>query len=193
MRLEALTGAVIAEAVPALARLRIAVFAEWPYLYSGDLAYEEQFLTAFAAAPDAVLVVARDRETIVGASTASPMTAQEPEIRDPVAAHGIEPGSAFYFGESVLLPDYRGRGLGHGFFDQREAHARRCGAEYALFASVLRPDDHPARPHTYRPLDTFWRARGYAPVEGLLCHIDWRDHGEVADSPKPLQFWMRAL
>lgn len=191
-RFEVLTGAAIAEAIPGLARLRIAVFAEWPYLYDGDLAYEEAYLADFASAADAALVVACDGEQIVGASTASPMAAQTEDIRGPVEAAGYDVSEAFYFGESVLLPEYRGLGLGHGFFDAREAHARECGAKHTLFASVIRPADHPARPESYRPLDGFWRARGYAPVEGLTCTMSWCDHGETNETVKRLQFWARS-
>jgi hypothetical protein len=37
----ALTGADLAPALADVARLRIAVFRDWPYLYDGDLAYEK--------------------------------------------------------------------------------------------------------------------------------------------------------
>ena len=56
-----------------LARLRIAVFREWPYLYDGDPAYEAGYLTHFAQAPEACLVAAFDRGAVVGMATASPM------------------------------------------------------------------------------------------------------------------------
>lgn len=193
MIVETLTGSEIAEAIPALARLRIAVFAEWPYLYAGDLAYEERYLAGFAAQEGALLVVARDGEAIVGASTASPMAGQEDDIRGPVAAAGFDISNICYFGESVLLPEYRGCGLGHAFFDAREKHTQAIGMTTAMFASVIRPSDHPARPADYRPLDGFWQARGYAPVAGLTCAIAWKDHGEEAETPKPLQFWSRSL
>ena len=193
MNVDALTGPAIAKAIPELARLRIAVFAEWPYLYDGDRAYEEKYLRAFAEADDAVLVTASDGGRIVGASTASPMTAQERDILEPMQSHGLDPSKVFYFGESVLLPEYRGQGLGHAFFDQREAHARDCGARHAMFAAVVRPQDHPARPGDNRPLDAFWQGRGYEPAEGLTCQLTWQDHGEAEETAKPLQFWMRQL
>lgn len=193
MIVEPLTGDDIAAAIPALARLRIAVFAEWPYLYAGDLAYEERYLSGFAAEEGALLVVARDGGTIVGASTASPLTGQDDDIRAPVAAAGHDLARICYFGESVLLPEYRGRGLGHAFFDAREEHTRTLGLTAAMFASVIRPANHTARPDDYRPLDAFWQARGYAPVAGLTCAIAWKDHGEEAEAPKPLQFWSRSL
>ena len=46
-------------------------------------------------------------------------------------ARGIEVARLFYFGESVLLPEYRGQGVGHAFFDHREAQARGVGATAA--------------------------------------------------------------
>ena len=121
------------------------------------------------------------------------MSAQKPEFRSTFEDHGIDTATLFYFGESVLLPRYRGHGIGHAFFDHREGAARRAGAEAATFASVIRPPDHPARPEAYRPLDEFWRRRGYAPVEGLTTQLAWKEHGEVGESPKPMQYWMRSL
>jgi hypothetical protein len=69
----ALTGEDIKAVLPDLARLRIAVFRDWPYLYDGTLAYEEEYLAKFAKANGAVCVVARDGDLVVGASTGAPM------------------------------------------------------------------------------------------------------------------------
>ncbi len=102
-------------------------------------------------------------------------------------------GAVFYCAESVLLPGYRGQGIGHRFFDLREAHARTMGFTHCAFCSVIRPADHPARPADYRPLDGFWRARGYAPMPGVIAEFSWKDLGEDHETRKPLQFWMRAL
>ena len=186
-----LGGGELAAALDDLARLRIAVFAEWPYLYDGHAAYEADYVKEFAAAPDAVLVAAFDGARIVGAATAAPMAHQKAEFRDPFAARGVDVARLFYFGESVLLPEYRGKGIGHAFFDHREAQARVCGANAACFAAVIRPHDHPARPAGHRGHDAFWTKRGYAPVEGLVTRLGWKDHGEAEESMKPMQYWMR--
>jgi GNAT superfamily N-acetyltransferase len=188
-----LTGDELAEHLPALAVLRIAVFSDYPYLYDGDAEYEHRYLAEYAAAPNAVLVAAFDGDTIVGAATASPMSAQKPEFRAAFEERGFDTAKLFYFGESVLLPRYRGHGIGHAFFDHREDAARKAGAEAAIFASVIRTDDHPDRPHDYRPLSDFWTKRGYAPVEGLISQLAWKEHGEESESHKPMQYWMRAL
>ena len=188
-----LTGEQILAAVDDLARLRMTVFAEWPYLYDGDPAYEAQYLRDFVEAPDSILVAACDGNRIVGAATASPMQAQKAEFRRPFEAVGMDVSRLFYFGESVLLPEYRGRGLGHAFFDHREAQAMRCGAQAAAFAAVIRAANHPDWPASYVPLDGFWRKRGYTPVQGVITHFDWKDHRDEAETPKPMQYWLRRL
>ena len=50
VRVATLAGRELAQGLPALARLRIAVFRDWPYLYDGTLTYEEKYLARFAAA-----------------------------------------------------------------------------------------------------------------------------------------------
>lgn len=189
----ALTGAALQAALGDLASLRIAVFAAFPYLYAGSEGYERDYLAEFTAADGAVLVAAFDGARIVGAATASPLAAQDGYIRAPFARLGIDPAPVFYFGESVLLPEYRGQGIGHAFFDQREAAARAWGAAQASFCAVVRPPDHPLRPADYVPLDAFWQRRGYAPVAGLTGEFRWQEHGEAAESAKPMQFWMGTL
>ena len=187
-----LTGADVATALDDLARLRIAVFRDWPYLYDGDLDYERDYLRAYGA-PGAVVVAAYDGARMVGAATGAPM---EHHAADFAAAFADRPeplDAVYYLAESVLLPGYRGRGLGHAFFDGREAQARALGRRHAAFCSVIRPDDHPARPADYRPLDRFWRGRGYAPLPGVVARFRWKDVGETVETAKPLQFWMKTL
>jgi GNAT superfamily N-acetyltransferase len=188
-----LTGAALARALPGVAALRIAVFRDWPYLYDGDPAYEERYLQSYRDSPDAILVGAFEGERLVGASTGTPLADHAADFAAPFAAAGMDLGGIFYCAESVLLPGYRGQGVGHRFFNLREAHARALGFDRCCFCAVLRPEDHPARPADYQPLDPFWRARGYRPLPGVLAHFSWKDLGQAEESRKPLQFWIRDL
>jgi GNAT superfamily N-acetyltransferase len=194
VRVVPLTGTSTSSALDALARLRIAVFRDWPYLYDGTIDYERKYLAKLAAAPGAVIVAAHDGDTIVGCATGAPMAEMEAEFAEPFRARRSDIGRIFYCGESVLLPDWRGRGLGHAFFDHREAHARALGGfTHVAFCAVVRPSDHPLRPQGYVPLDAFWTKRGYARAEGLVAHFAWKDVDQPNETEKPMQFWMRAL
>ena len=189
-----LTADQVEQALEDLARLRMTVFADWPYLYDGDEAYEARYLLNFSASPGAVIVAARDGNgRMVGAATGAPLSDHSEEFALPFARIGLDPDAFFYLAESVLLPEYRGQGAGRQFFEMREAAARAQGFEHAVFASVLRPDDHPAKPESYLALDSFWQRLGYEPYPSLLAEFSWRDIGETAESFKPLQVWGRDL
>lgn len=194
LTLETLSDQALTEALPDLARLRIEVFREYPYLYEGDLAYEARYIETFAASEGAVIVGARAADgALVGAATAAPMVGQMDAWAAPFSARGYALETLFYFGESVLSAPYRGRGVGHGFFDVREAAAKRWGATHTCFCSVVRAEDHPARPDGHRPLNAFWAKRGYEPLEGVLANFEWKEIGQSEETPHDLQFWIRAL
>ena len=176
-----------------LARLRIEVFRDYPYLYDGDPAYEAGYVADFANSEGAVIVGAYDGARIVGAATGAPLISQTPAWAAPLEARGIDVRDVFYCGESVLSAAYRGRGAGHAFFERREAQARKLGLSISCFCAVIRPEDHPSRPAGYRPLDGFWTKRGYAPLEGAEAEFHWKEVGAEIETPHRLQVWMRRL
>lgn len=44
-----------------VARLRVAVFRDWPYLYEGDAEYERDYLGAYARSAESVFVLAMEK------------------------------------------------------------------------------------------------------------------------------------
>jgi GNAT superfamily N-acetyltransferase len=193
MEVRALTGPALDAALDDVARLRIAVFRDWPYLYDGDPGYERRYLESYRNSPGAILVGAFDGTVLVGAATGTPLADHADDFAAAFAGTGFALPDVFYCAESVLLPDYRGKGIGHRFFDLREAHAAELGFSHVVFCAVQRPEDHPLRPAAYRPLDGFWRARGYAPLPGVVARFAWKDVDNADETAKPLQFWHRAL
>jgi GNAT superfamily N-acetyltransferase len=193
LAVERLRGDQLAAHLRDLAALRIAVFREYPYLYEGDVSYEERYLAGYAEAADSTLVIVRDEGRVVGASTATPLRPHHSEIEAALQAAGYDPAEIYYFGESVLLPAYRGRGLGHQFFDEREAAGREAGFRIACFCAVERPADDPRRPVDYVPHDAFWTKRGYRRHPGITASFRWRDLGDRNESAKTMVFWTREL
>ncbi|MES0826509.1 GNAT family N-acetyltransferase [Ruegeria sp. SCP11] len=188
-----LTGAALEAALDDVARLRIEVFRAWPYLYDGDLDYERKYLQSYRDSDKAIVVGAYDGDRLVGASTGAPLTDHADDFASAFEGTGLGLSEIFYCAESVLLSGYRGQGVGHKFFDLREGHARALGFSKCAFCSVQRPADHPMRPDSYRPLDAFWRARGFEPLPGAVAQFSWKDIGEEGETLKPLQFWIRDL
>jgi GNAT superfamily N-acetyltransferase len=191
---ETLSGAALTARLPALAGLRISVFREWPYLYDGDAAYEARYLAAYAQSPGALVVAASTAQgEAVGMATCQPGTEASEKLRAAWANAGLDAASLCYFGESVLLPEYRGQGAGVRFFEEREAHARRLGLSIAAFCAVVRNENDPRRPHDYTPLDGFWRNRGYAPRPDISTVMSWREVGDTRETPHVLSFWIKQL
>jgi GNAT superfamily N-acetyltransferase len=194
IRVEFFAGLAMRPHLPALARLRIAVFRDWPYLYDGSLDNESRYLAAFAAAPGAGLAVAFDGETPVGCSSCLPMADEDANVTAPFRARGWDLSRFFYFGESVLLPAYRGQGIGVAFFREREAHAlATAGCDFAAFCAVQRPAEHPLRPAGAVPLDDFWRKRGFVPSPDLVCTMHWKQVDTAEKVENRLAFWLKSL
>lgn len=194
VHLERLTGKTLSQRLEDLARLRIEVFRAFPYLYDGDLAYEQRYLETYLRSQDSALIVASADNRIVGAATALPLADETDNVIAPFRRHGFDIARVFYFGESVLLPSFRGRGIGVAFFEEREAWALGLGRfSLACFCAVDRPVDHPRRPKDYVPLDAFWRRRGFRPVPDMTTQFSWKDLDEAGESPKRMVYWMKTL
>lgn len=192
--IQRLHGAAIAAVVEQLAALRIRVFREFPYLYAGDEGYERRYLQTYINSPRSLCLLVRDGDAVVGASTALPLADESSEFQQPFVNATMDLERIFYFGESVLLPAYRGRGLGVRFFAEREAHARALGGfDCCCFCAVERPVDHPLRPAGYQPLDHFWQQRGFRHQPQLRTHYEWQDLGETEPSAKPMSFWLKEI
>lgn len=192
-----LSGAALEAALTDVARLRIEVFRSYPYLYDGDLDYETRYLEAYRGNDAAILVAAFDGTQLIGASTGTPLEQHADDFAaaftGAFAGQGIDLNGIFYCAESVLLPAYRGQGIGHAFFDARESHARALGHSHSVFCAVIRPKGHPLRPTDYTPLDGFWHKRGYAPLSDVVAQFRWKDLDQPGETDHPLQFWIRAL
>lgn len=193
LTIRSLTGDDARGHLDAIAALRIAVFRDWPYLYAGDMDYERDYLSAYVRSPRSVFVLATDGDRVVGASTGIPLLDDAEAFRAPFATSDMDAAEVFYFGESVLLPEYRGRGLGHAFFDHREAHARSFGEyRWTAFAAVDRKADDPRKPAGHRGNEAFWAKRGYERQPDMTMRLHWDEVG-IGETGHALTFWLREL
>jgi GNAT superfamily N-acetyltransferase len=188
------TGESIRQFLPDIARLRMEVFLEYPFLYAGDENYEMKYLEKFITSKDAVAAIAFDGKKIIGASTGLPFTAESQDLQKPFTETGLHPKDYFYFGESVLQKQYRRLGIGHRFFDEREKHARKLGRfKYLCFCTVKRAANDPRRPPDFVPHHRFWQKRGFKEHPELTCMLAWQEIGEKHETLKEMVFWIKQL
>lgn len=193
LRLENVQGSSIEPHLDAMGALRITVFRDFPYLYDGNLDYERAYMQTYVDDPQCLAVLAFHGHAVVGMTTCLPLMHADPAFRGTFMEHGWAPESVCYLGESVLLPQYRGRGLGKQFFKRRESHALSLGLKAAAFCAVDRPANHPLRPKDYMPLDKFWLGQGYKRQDDMKAVFSWKEIQEKEETPKTLTFWTKTL
>jgi len=189
-----LSGKALEPWIPDLARLRITVFRDFPYLYDGTLEYEENYLKTYIDTEDSIAVLAFDGDHVIGASTGLPMEDETPEFQQPFIDQGLDPSKVFYCAESVLLKEYRGRGVYKKFFTGREGHALRLGRfDWCCFCGVQRPPEHPLKPTDYQPLDVIWTKFGYVKHPELRASYHWKDIDQAEETAHDMVFWLKSL
>lgn len=191
LKIKRLKGEEVIPYLSDLAKLRITIFKEYPYLYIGNMEYEMDYLKKYMTCSESIVVVVFDHEKIVGASTAIPLQFETDEFKNPFIENNLDIQNIFYLGESVLLPEYRGRNIYRYFFQEREAAAKEYGSKITAFCAVDRLPDDPRRPQNYVPLDDIWKRFGYQKHPELYAYFKWKEIGEKNESPKKLTFWLK--
>ncbi|NJL76544.1 MAG: GNAT family N-acetyltransferase [Saprospiraceae bacterium] len=192
--IKSFTGSIEEEYIIELAKLRMEVFKDFPYLYEGSMDYEKAYLKIYNHSQDRIIVIAFDGQNIVGASTGIPMEFETDNVKKPWLEQNFDTEKIFYYGESVLLKAYRGRGIGVQFFKHRENWVKELNRfNLITFCGVVRPSNHPLKPDDYHPLDDFWEKRGFVKTKNLVCRMNWKDINEETESQKLLHFWYKNL
>ena len=192
---KSLIGAEISAWIIPLAELRIKVFRDWPYLYSGTIEHEKIYLNRYEKVEKSFVILALDGANVIGASSCIWLPEEsDQEIKKTFKERNFNLNDVVYFGESILLSEYRGLGIGSKFMEAREEFAKRvCHAKFAAFCSVIRPEDHPLKPKNYRSLENFWKRRNFIKQENMFCKMTWNDIDQSFDTEKQLQFWIKSL
>ncbi len=186
-------GEQIMEVAEQFATLRIEVFKEFPYLYEGNFEYELSYIKTYSSSPNAMLFALYNESEMIGATTCIPLEEETLEVKTPFIERNLDTDAFIYFGESLLLPSYRGLGFGKLFFKKREEHAKTIGKSMACFCSVNRVNEHPLRPLDYSDNAIFWQKQGYTEQTGMHCEMIWKDLDTADETVKTLTFWTKIL
>jgi GNAT superfamily N-acetyltransferase len=186
-----LQGEKIQDFIEEIARLRIEIFREFPYLYDGNYEYETKYLKKFADIDESIVVLALDENKVIGAFTSLPMRFEQEGVKQEIPSDWIK--NAFYLSEIVLEKTYRKQGIGRTMF-QLMLDRINTLQKYnrILFASIEREENHPFKPKDYTSNDEIWIKQGFQKTP-YRSTISWKEINEVTESSKELSIWEKEI
>jgi hypothetical protein len=188
------TGSGLKTYLHPVAKLRMEVFKDYPHHENPDLDRETHYLKKICSNKEAIGVLIFDNTTLVGVSLGYPLCIEESALQHPFKERRLDINSYFYFGDPALLKQYRGRGIGHHFFDAREAHVAHFKKfKYICFCvpDCPNPDSH--RPKDFVSLVDFWRKRGYLHHPEMKCQLFSKKTEEALPPGRQMSFWIKEL
>lgn len=198
-RYESLVGPEIIPVLDDVARLRVELFRDYPYLYNGNLEYEKNYLKGLAGNEKSFVAAAYHGGEVVGAATALPLLS-DAEILDGVRERfvraGIEPAACYYYSEILVRPAHRRRGISSEFYRRRKEMALDIGFSVACFAALDTGDSGMTAPPDYFDPSGMWRRMGFSRHRDIHVDYHWptlQPDGSTADMAHRLYFWTRRL
>ena len=194
IHIRSFSGASIRPYIHSLAKLRSEVLRDYPYFEEPDLNANTQYLKSVTLSKEAIAVLIFDNTTLVGASLGYPLELESPSLQQPFKDRHLEISSYYFFGESLLLKPYKGRGIGHHFFDAREAHVTHFPSfKHICFCVPIHTDSETNKQQDFVPLHDFWRKRGYIHHPEMQTLVLRRKIGDKHPGESKMSFWIKDL
>lgn len=188
------TGEKIKTYLHSLAKLMTEIFKEYPYMKEANIVQQTEYIKRAASYKEAIAVLIFDNTTLVGASLGLPLIGECKEIQQPFLDKNMNVNDIFFFSASLLLKPYRRRGIGHHFFDVREAHVlHHKKFSHISFCVPQMEEIDPLRPEDYLSLEDFWRKRSYVHHPEMQCTLPWSPIQADASREKRMTFWLKAI
>lgn len=189
-----LVGSQMEEIVPFWAHIRLTFFNEYPYLYDGTLEASHAYCREVMSYKDAAAIVAYSNNEPIGILTGTSMASYSQHFGEPDAfrAMGIDPNTLYYFGDVIILPEYRGNGLTRCLFQGLESWIVAHGYVSGCFVTESHAS-HPLKPLGYRELDSLWVALGYRKTH-INAQYEWNTIQPAGPSRKQehvMPYWVK--
>jgi GNAT superfamily N-acetyltransferase len=196
IHIRSFTGSGLKPYLHSMAKLRMDVLKEFPYLKEPDLFQELTYLKKIVTCKEAIGVLIFDNTTLVGLSLGYPLVIDELEVKRPFLEKQLDLTTYFVFSDSLLLKQYRGRGIGHHFFDTRENHVHHYKLYTHICFYVPARGDEKREDLSSRDtisLNDFWRKRGFTRISDMHCKLSWKEVGQTHPKEHLMSYWMKDL
>ena len=176
-----------------IAQMRISMFREFPYLYAGYIEYEREYLENYFKSDTSTILLVFDEGEVVAFSSSILLADELDEIKRPFLDRNLPVEEYLYIGEMMIKPEYRGKGLLRKFFESQESYAKQNGYQHAVFMTVKRDKNHPARPIEYKEIDPIWRHFGYERMQGIFIAMPWQRVDTGKEEMNYLDVWYKDI
>lgn len=195
----ALVGSEILNYVEEIASFRIRYFKDFPYLYSGNLAYEAAYLKGYSNDERSLLILVTNQDgNLVGVSTSLPLSTNS-SILDGTGELfkrcGFNPAEYFYYGEIILDYSIRGKGLSRQILEIQDRYSISRGFTKVTLATVVRESSDVRMPDMYSSTDEIWTKLGYELTQ-IKFEYAWptiQKDGSVLEQLNPMVYWVKKL
>lgn len=197
--IKVLMGREIIPYIDSVSEFRIRFFREFPYLYAGSISYEKEYMKGYSQEPRSLLVILEgDENELQGFSTGMPLNADSDIVKEAsqnFEMAGYDSSQFYYFGETILIPEQRGKGNYSRIVEQREREVKAMGFSQVCFMAVKREADHPQRPVNYREPGPVFSHMGYEPtdVEVSFKYPTVLPDGSSSERSHSMVYWIKAL
>ena len=161
------------EFIDQIGRLRISMFAEFPYLYKGTIEDERAYLPIYCNSRNSRIILFFDQDQLVGFSSSVPLVEEYEVVQEPFIANNIDRNQYLYVGEIMLLKEYRSFNNVYDIIKIHDISAREQGFSFLTALTVDREENHPAKPEGYRDLAKLWQKCGWEQPLNLKAKIEY--------------------
>jgi hypothetical protein len=196
--IEIYTGEDSKDYIDILSKLRIDAFKEYPYLYDGEFEYEKNYVHGYVTNKMGMIAIAKVDGNLAGVSTGIPLISESEIVSDAqkvFSQNNINIEDYYYYGEIIILPQFRGRGITTMLYSAQDNLVRQWGFKHVCILTVVRENDHPLKPNNYKSPDDIWKRLGFF-KNNLTTNYHWptiQADKSVIDTKNTLEFWIKPL
>ncbi len=171
-----------------VARLRIKIFKEYPYLYDGNLEQEREYLKPYIESQDGILIIAKDGDKSIGAITGLPLRESMQELKDCYARESQNIDDMFYLGEVVLLKEYRGKGIGIFLYKALEEYLSSKKYSKIVFCAIAKEGNDQKKSK-----ENYYKRLGFIRRFDLSLNVSYKKIGEEFETESKMNIWEKFI
>jgi ribosomal protein S18 acetylase RimI-like enzyme len=191
-------GKETAKYIDIVSEWRIKLFREYPYLYVGDIEYEKKYMQGHATDKQAMIAIAKVDGMLAGFSTGFPLISDSEIVADVkklVSQAGDDIADYYYYGEIMVLPEFRGRGLASMLYTAQDNLIKSWEFKHVCISTVVQEENHPLKPAGYKSTEGMFEHMGFVKNK-LMINYPWptiQHDQSIKEVNHQLACWTKSL